>query len=526
MLRKDAGVLRVIIGCLFAALLVSAWARVTSGAELKVLDLSHQWKNGMPGWDEKFEGIKLKKCKCDLGRKRLELKFSEHTGTHMDAPAHRMEGGYSMLDIPARRFFGKCLIMDMRPYVRDRARYAISAEDLKAWQLAHGVDIAKSFRDGFVFIYTGWSQYWDKDPEKYMKPNFPGLGREAAQYLARCQVSAVGLDVPSIDNGPSKEFPAHVALYERNIFGIENLANLDKLADRAVFAVLAPMKIAGEDRRLCHAFIRGGSGAPTRVLAFYNPADDTIQKQIQTAAGIEAEFASAKLFDLTNTVQNGMPHRDGSFDGIKRGGRYEDAGFYFQILRLRGCTGTFVRRSPSNPQLLHGRAVVVDASQLIADRRRPILTREDIENWERSHKELGGIQRGDIVVLYMGFADEWTRHCHGVDTESYNERHGGISLDAAQLLADRGVAGVLFDLPGPDIAEDVGGGLFKHGRRVGDTERFFAERGIWWAVNLGGDIALAANRRGYIFCMICAPVEGYPSGNARVWFFEGLDLSK
>ena len=77
----------------------------------------------------------------------------------------------------------------------------------------------------------------------------------------------VGVDTASIDFGPSTDFASHQILLGANIPGLENLANLDKLAaelgdegennrERKTIEIIAlPMKIGD------------GSGAPVRVLA-------------------------------------------------------------------------------------------------------------------------------------------------------------------------------------------------------------------------------------------------------------------
>ena len=88
------------------------------------------------------------------------------------------------------------------------------------------------------------------------KLHFPGLHPDAARWLAANRtVKAVGIDTASIDYGQSTLFETHRALYERNIPGLENLANLDRLPARGAKVIALPMKI------------KGGSGAPLRALA-------------------------------------------------------------------------------------------------------------------------------------------------------------------------------------------------------------------------------------------------------------------
>jgi kynurenine formamidase len=88
------------------------------------------------------------------------------------------------------------------------------------------------------------------------KLHFPGIHPDAALWLAtERRVKAVGIDTASIDRGQSTTFSTHRALYERNVPGLENLANLDRLPARGAWLIALPMKI------------RNGTGAPLRAVA-------------------------------------------------------------------------------------------------------------------------------------------------------------------------------------------------------------------------------------------------------------------
>ena len=86
--------------------------------------------------------------------------------------------------------------------------------------------------------------------------HFPGLSKEAAEFLVKQRnIKAVGIDTPSIDHGPSKEFIAHQILGAANVPIFENVAALDRLPAKGTPIFAAPMKI------------KGGSGAPLRIFA-------------------------------------------------------------------------------------------------------------------------------------------------------------------------------------------------------------------------------------------------------------------
>ncbi|MFP6641116.1 MAG: hypothetical protein VCC04_12795 [Myxococcota bacterium] len=65
----------------------------------------------------------------------------------------------------------------------------------------------------------------------------------------------MGIDTASIDPGTSTDFAAHRVLAAHQVPVLENVASLDRLPARGFEVIALPMKI------------RGGSGAPVRILA-------------------------------------------------------------------------------------------------------------------------------------------------------------------------------------------------------------------------------------------------------------------
>jgi kynurenine formamidase len=82
------------------------------------------------------------------------------------------------------------------------------------------------------------------------------VSKEAAEFLVRQRrVKAVGIDTPSIDYGPSRDFIAHQVFGAANVPIFENVAALDRLPAKGATIFGLPMKI------------QGGSGAPLRIFA-------------------------------------------------------------------------------------------------------------------------------------------------------------------------------------------------------------------------------------------------------------------
>ena len=86
------------------------------------------------------------------------------------------------------------------------------------------------------------------------------------------KIYGIGIDTASIDYGQSKKFPSHQIFGEKNIYILENVANVDKLPPRGAQVYALPMKIAG------------GSGGPARILALeHKPCTSSATRAIAHA---------------------------------------------------------------------------------------------------------------------------------------------------------------------------------------------------------------------------------------------------
>jgi len=185
---------------------------------------------------------------------------AEHGGTHMDAPSHFGEGQWAVDDVPLEQLIGPAVVVDVSDSVTGNPDYRCRKADLEAWEKAHGPIPGGAI----VLLRTGWSKHWpdrkayfgSDTPESTSTLHFPGFSEEAAKFLAEHRlVDAVGLDTPSLDYGPSTDFPAHRAFAEANLPGFENVANLRHLPETGAWVIALPMKIGK------------GTGAPLRMIA-------------------------------------------------------------------------------------------------------------------------------------------------------------------------------------------------------------------------------------------------------------------
>lgn len=189
----------------------------------------------------------------------FKLNAPEHGGTHVDAPRHFSKKGLTVDQIQVKNLTGNAMVIDVRNRVAHHPDYAIRVKDIQQFETSY----RPLQSNDIVLFYTGWGAYW-KNKKKYLGTDvlgdvqhlhFPGISKEAARYLVAKHVRGIGIDTASMDPGVESQFWAHRIILGANLFGIENVAQLNRLPPVGATLVVAPMKIAG------------GSGAPARILA-------------------------------------------------------------------------------------------------------------------------------------------------------------------------------------------------------------------------------------------------------------------
>ena len=165
------------------------------------------------------------------------LHFGAHTGTHVDAPAHFIEG--------ARRIDALSLEVLIGP-----ARVVKVPDDM----IEIGPDfVATCNLDGVerVLFHTRNSSFWNEGFRK----DFTHLSPEAAQTLVDLGVKLVGTDYLSIEKFHSGHHRTHLALLSKNVIIVEGL-NLSEIEAGDYELICLPLKIAEG----------AGDGSPARAV--------------------------------------------------------------------------------------------------------------------------------------------------------------------------------------------------------------------------------------------------------------------
>ncbi len=156
------------------------------------------------------------------------LDFGVHSGTHVDAPVHFIDGAAAAESLPLDVLIGPARVLDLT-----------AAERLDA-SAFDGVELQER-----VLLKTRNSELWERET---FADEFLALTEDGARALIEAGVRLVGIDYLSIGDEA-----AHHALLGAGVVAIEGL-DLRGVVPGDYRLVCAPLKLVGSD------------GAPARAL--------------------------------------------------------------------------------------------------------------------------------------------------------------------------------------------------------------------------------------------------------------------
>lgn len=185
----------------------------------------------------------------------------EHTGTHVDAPAHWATGrdGATVDVIPPRRLVGPAVVLDFTAQAQSDPDFLLEPEHLDAYVAENG----PLPQGAWLLFRTGWSRF-GHDAVAFANaddtgPHTPGASAAGAQWLAAAPITGFGVETVGIDAGQAGEleppFPAHHFLLGADKYGLTQLQALDRLPRTGAMLVVSPLPVVG------------GTGSPARVFA-------------------------------------------------------------------------------------------------------------------------------------------------------------------------------------------------------------------------------------------------------------------
>ena len=165
------------------------------------------------------------------------LHFGAHTGTHVDAPAHFIEGAARIDSLPMEVLIGPARVIRVPDDVMEIDESFLGTCRLEGVQR--------------LLFHTRNSGFWNEGFRK----DFTHLLPEAAGLLVSQGIKLVGTDYLSIEKFHSGHHRTHLTLLSKGVVIVEGL-NLTGVPDGDYELICLPMKIADG----------AGDGAPARVV--------------------------------------------------------------------------------------------------------------------------------------------------------------------------------------------------------------------------------------------------------------------
>ncbi len=237
---------------------------------MSIVDLSPLLSTNMPHWPSNPEVFIVEDARtyAQHGSFAQTLILPEHSGCHVDAPAHQHidKAGQTIDTFPVHALMGVAKKIDL-----SQEHYApgdlVPLSRVKELIPAASMKIEKN---DIVLFEFGWDTYLldveKKAPRErnWWGENEPGLDEDLCRYLSEVGVKAVGSDTAACDiaavNGKmTGGGSGHLTYFlPKGIFIIEGLHNLAQVPSTFYFLAL-PLKI------------KGGSGSPLRPIALFPP---------------------------------------------------------------------------------------------------------------------------------------------------------------------------------------------------------------------------------------------------------------
>ncbi|MDD3613274.1 MAG: cyclase family protein [Caldicoprobacterales bacterium] len=194
---------------------------------MKIIDISmpiHEqipvYKND-PGKKPSIKILRDFKQGAKTRESRLDLEL--HTGTHLDAPLHMIEGGMDSRFFRLEDMVVKCKVLDFTP-----VSGGITDEDLKKKRIEEADYLLLKTKNSF---------------DQTFNMDFIYLAESGARYLVDKGVRGVGIDALGIERNQLGH-PTHKLLLANGIYILEGL-RLKEVKEGSYTLIAAPLNIIG-----------------------------------------------------------------------------------------------------------------------------------------------------------------------------------------------------------------------------------------------------------------------------------------
>ena len=221
----------------------------------RAVDLTHALHKDMPFWPGTAPFVIERLADYDKGYRMHRFSLWENIGTHVDAPAHFIEGKQSVNELGLNDLVAPVAVINVQNKVAQEPDYQLSVEDVLLWEELNG-----RIQPGvLVVMNTGWYKKFH-DPQAYVNQDeagvlhFPGFSVAAARLLVERDVAGIGIDTLSLDPGNDLSFPVHKIMLGAGKYQVENMNNLDALPVKGAVAVIGVLPITDASQAQARIF--------------------------------------------------------------------------------------------------------------------------------------------------------------------------------------------------------------------------------------------------------------------------------
>ncbi|HJP29568.1 MAG: cyclase family protein [Candidatus Latescibacteria bacterium] len=180
------------------------------------------------------------------GYNTTTLHLYSHTGTHMDAPKHFVEGSGTIDEVDLQACVGSAEVIDLT-----------AIEPAGVMSVADVVPHAGRIEAGSrVLLRTDWCRHVNAED---FRTHMPRVSLELARWFVEREVALLGVEQPSVASvnpGDEQELgDVHRALLNGGVVIVEGLCNLHELRQDRVHFVALPLRL------------QQGDGSPVRAIA-------------------------------------------------------------------------------------------------------------------------------------------------------------------------------------------------------------------------------------------------------------------
>ena len=174
------------------------------------------------------------------------LRFSSHTGTHVDAPWHALDTGHRLGETPLSVFVGPCWVCDLRHLERQ-----IEASDLAEAGIPRGTER--------LLLKTRNSDLWNREATTFAE-DFIALTPGAARWVVERGIRLVGIDYLSVEPFDG-DGAVHHSLLQAGVTPLETL-DLRRVEPGRYTLICLPLNLPAGDGAPCRALLAAPGTLP------------------------------------------------------------------------------------------------------------------------------------------------------------------------------------------------------------------------------------------------------------------------